>query len=133
MTNLDAAVLQLSTDKASAVATVLHESRDTLVQPEDIRNRQLESELGGEDGGNQSLGELSPNTEETCKSGFSSSSKKMEDEGEELQLQVKPQVNEVLEKPAQSLNDVQEETREDKEKTDDKKEEKEKSEWITIG
>lgn len=130
MTKLDAAVLQLSTDKASAVATELQESRDALVQPDDVRSHQLESDSQAKDEGDQSLAGASPDTEETWEN-ISSNCSKMEDVAGEMQ--VKPHASGILGQPIQSKTDLRAEIKENRDETNDKKEDEEKREWITVG
>ncbi|KAM6908957.1 death domain-containing protein 1 [Xenentodon cancila] len=129
-TKLNAAVLRLSTDEASAAAAPLQVSTNTAVHHDDVRNHQPEEEAA--DGGNQSLTGPPPNTDETHDAGLSSSScHKVEDMGEELQA--KPQVKDLLESRFQSKTDLREETEGDGGKINDEKEEKTKREWISVG
>ncbi|XP_061566163.1 death domain-containing protein 1 [Cololabis saira] len=129
-TKLEAAVLQLSADEAPALAAELQVSTDTAVHHEDVRNHQPEDQAV--DGGNESVTAPPPNADETHDAGLSlSSCHKEEDMGEVLQ--VKPQVKELPENRLQRKTDLQEETEENGEKRNDKKEGEKKREWISVG
>uniref|UniRef100_A0AAZ1XBE2 Death domain containing 1 n=1 Tax=Oreochromis aureus TaxID=47969 RepID=A0AAZ1XBE2_OREAU len=130
---LDAAIHQLSVDKASIEGEARQESRDTdtLVQPEDVKNHlnspdRLESDSGHErvieDGAHRRLTEASADTEQTLDSNFSGS---YCDNGAESH--VKAQAKDVLEESVHSETELLEET--EKEDVSAKR----KRKWITVG
>ncbi|KAM4536624.1 death domain-containing protein 1 isoform 1-T1 [Odontesthes bonariensis] len=128
LTKLDSAVLQLSSNEASAgVAETAPEPRDTETSaPEGIRNDQLKIDLGSELEAeeDQSHTSPSPDSEQTPDTGFTSSDcNKVEETGEQLQIHCPVFFPETP---------VHRQTETEKEINDAKKEDK-KSEWITVG
>ncbi|XP_029944282.1 death domain-containing protein 1 [Salarias fasciatus] len=127
---LDAAVLQSFTEEVSGVCSPLQDSADT----KNIDSEPDEQE--DEDGGDGRRTAMSPDTEQTPDSTFSSSGcNNTADSGKELQA--KGQLRDFLEKSIHPQADLEKETEKDQERiTEESKEEKKeetKSDWITVG